>query len=161
MQAHLELQDLTDSVVNLVPLDPLDKLVPPVVLAREVSLGHKVLKGQEVHLESVDRMELLEEMDNPDREENKDHKVLRVNQDLQEPVVNQVQEVTLEHVENLDYLVVMVSSILLIKISPTGSLIRLTVTYESFYYVNRTTWTFWTCWLTRTTRRPRTSWTSW
>ena len=95
--------------MNLVPLDPLGNLVPQVVLDREVSLGHKVLKGQEVHLENVDRMELPEEMDSLDKEENKDHKVLRVNQDLQDPVVNQVREATLEHVENLDYLAVMVS----------------------------------------------------
>ena len=95
--------------MNLVPLDPLDNLVPQVVLDREVSLGHKVLKEQEVHLENVDRMELPEEMDSLDKEENKDHKVLRVNQDLQDPVVNQVREATLEHVENLDYLAVMVS----------------------------------------------------
>ena len=96
-------------MVNLVPLDPLGNLVPQVVLDREVSLGHKVLKEQEVHLENVDRMELPEEMDSLDKEENKDHKVLRVNQDLQDPVVNQVREATLEHVENLDYLAVMVS----------------------------------------------------
>ena len=95
--------------MNLVPLDPLGNLVPQVVLDREVSLGHKVLKEQEVHLENVDRMELPEEMDSLDKEENKDHKVLRVNQDLQDPVVNQVREATLEHVENLDYLAVMVS----------------------------------------------------
>ena len=95
--------------MNLVHLDPLGNLVPQVVLDREASLGHKVLREQEVHLENVDRMELPEEMDSLDREENKDHKVLRVNQDLQDPVVNQVREATLEHVENLDYLAVMVS----------------------------------------------------
>ena len=102
-----------DSVANLVLLAPLDKLVPQVMLGREVSLVHKVRKEQEVHLENVDRMELLEEMDSLDREENQDFKVLKVNQDLLGQVVNQVREVILEHVENLDYLAVTVSNIYL------------------------------------------------
>ena len=91
-----------DSVENLEHRVLQDKLVPLALLAQEENQDLKVPKEQEVHLESVVRTVNPEEMETQDKEENKAHKVLRVNLDHQVPTVNQVPEESLDFVENLD-----------------------------------------------------------